>query len=291
MDNDWIDLPELKDLGAHLTLARLERGLSQGRLAGECKLAQAQVSLFESGRRLPSLDQLVRLARALDVPLQRLLTGADRPGVGLKDLAVELRSLGAVDLWVAEAARPEEVIALAASGGSPDPRVFEALPALLSWNELSVPLLRAYGIVTRTTYRLAWLADVALSLERQRGFPGGCRKGQLEKYLKAVGPPAGDAWDDLGRPADSPPRYPAWRRWKINYPATPERFEERARELDGYRHAGDEQGADRKDRIERRSSGGFAVKRAAPGSGRKSGKEASAAARPRRSEKGTSDGR
>jgi transcriptional regulator with XRE-family HTH domain len=235
-----LDLPELKDLGANLLLVRLERGLSQGRLARECKLAQAQVSLFEAGRRLPSLDQFVRLARALDVPLQRLMTGADQPGVEIKDLAVELRGLGAVDLWVADATvpgaarRPEEVIALAVSGSSPDPRVVETLPALLSWNEISPPLLRAHATVTRTTYRLAWLADVALAIERQKGFPGGCRKGPLERFLKAVKPPEGGAWDDLGRQVDSPPRFPAWKRWKISYPATPEQFEVRAKELNGH---------------------------------------------------------
>src|SRR4051794_2741684 len=89
LETGWQDLPELKHLGANLLLARLERGYSQERLARDCKLSQAQVSLFEAGRRLPSLDQFVRLARSLGVPLQRLLTGSNRPGVGLKDLAVD----------------------------------------------------------------------------------------------------------------------------------------------------------------------------------------------------------
>lgn len=306
MDTGWIDLLELKNLGANLVLARLDRGFSQGRLARECKLAQAQVSLFETGRRLPSLDQFVRLARALDVPLQRLLTGADRPGVELKDLAVELRRLGGVDLWVADATvpgaarRPEEVIALAASSGSPDPRVVEVLPALLSWNEISPPLLRAQGIVTRTTYRLAWLADVALTIERQKGFPGGCRKGPLERFLKAVEPPSEAAWDDLGRPADSPPKYPAWRRWKISYPATPDRFEERARELNGYRQMG---GDHHKYRISRRPGGKLAVIQivqdrpkvaggeTTAGLWGRSGEEAPVTSKARRPRKGRGDGR
>lgn len=241
MDAGWSDLPELKTLGANLVLARRDRGYSQSQLARRCQLTQAQVSLFEAGKRLPSLDQFVRLARALDIPFQRLLTGTDRPGVALKDLAVELRRLGAADLWIADAAvpgaarRPEEVIALAASGGSPDPRVIEALPALLSWNAIRPPLLRAHGIVTRTTSRLAWLATIALLIEQKKGFPGGCRKGSLERFLKTIAPPKGPAWDDLGRPVDAPPEYPAWKRWKISYPATPEQFEERARELNEYR--------------------------------------------------------
>ncbi len=234
MEADWLELPELRELGSYLTLARLERGLSQGKLARDCKLSQAQVSLFEAGRRLPSLDQFRRL-RALDVPIQRLLSGLDRPGVELKDLAVELRGLGAVDLWVADSAvpgaarRPEEVIALAVSGNSPDPRVVEALPALLSWNDVNPLMLRAHGIATKTTYRLAWLADVALAIDRRKGFPGGCRRGPLERFIKVVGlPPTAKPWDDLGRPTENPPKSPIWRRWKIRYGAEIDDFERRA---------------------------------------------------------------
>jgi transcriptional regulator with XRE-family HTH domain len=245
---EWSDLRELENLGTNLRLARLDRGLSQGQVARESKLTQAQVSLFEAGRRLPSLDQFVRLARTLDVPIQKLLTGKDRPGIGLKDLAVELRRLGAVDLWVADAIvpgaarRPEEVIALAASGSHPDPRVVETLPTLLSWNALSPPLLRAYGVATRTKHRLAWLADVALTIDRQKGFPGGCQRERLEQFLRTVGSPGREGWDGLGSPAETPPRFPAWRRWRISYAATPEQFEERARELSKGRSVGEQFG-------------------------------------------------
>jgi transcriptional regulator with XRE-family HTH domain len=205
-------------------------------------LSQTQVSLFEAGRRLPSLDQFVRLARALDVPLQRMLTGADRPGDVVRDYAVELRRLGAADLWVADALvpgaarRPEEVIALAASGSSPEPRIVETLPALLSWNEIHPTILKAYALTMRTRYRLAWLADIALAIDRQRGFPGGCRRDSLERYLKRVACPPQDApWDDLGRPGDVPPASPLWKRWKVSYDASVDTFERRAGELLAFR--------------------------------------------------------
>jgi transcriptional regulator with XRE-family HTH domain len=227
--------------------ARLERGLSQGRLAAECGLSQTQVSLFESGRRLPSLDQFARLARALDVPLQRLLTGADRPGEELRDLAVELRGLGAVDLWIADAPvpgaarRPEEILALVLSPLGVDPRVVETLPALLSWNPLDPTILKVYADATQTTYRLAWLANVALAIDRQRGFPDGCRRGPLERFLKAAPTPAeGAPWDDLGHPADRTPTSPVWRRWKIRYGATLEDFRRRAADLAALREDGTE---------------------------------------------------
>jgi transcriptional regulator with XRE-family HTH domain len=238
MEAQWLDMPELRNLGTNILRNRLERGMSQNRLAQECKLSQTQISLFESGRRLPSLDQFVRIARALDVPLQQLLGGADRSNNELKHLAVELRKLGAADLWVADtvvpaAARPaEEVIAQAVSGARPDPRVVETIPALLSWNMFNPPILKAYGIATKTTYRLAWLADVALAIDRQKGFPAGCRRGSLERFVAMVRvPPRGSPYDDLGMPSDGTPTSPIWRRWKIRYGATLDDFARRARSL------------------------------------------------------------
>lgn len=238
MDAGWLDLPELRDLGEHVRRARRARGYSQERLSRECGLSQAHISLFEAGRRLPSLDQFVRLARVLDVPLQRLLTGSDRPGLELRDLAVELRGLGGGDLWIADALvpgaarRPEEVIAVAAAGRNPDPRIIETLPALLSWNVLSPALLRAHAARARTSYRLAWLADVALTIDRRRGFPGGCRRDSLGRFLERVEPPPKTAaWDDLGRPSEKAATSPIWRRWKIGYGAKVDDFESRARAL------------------------------------------------------------
>ncbi|WP_165066269.1 helix-turn-helix domain-containing protein [Paludisphaera rhizosphaerae] len=229
-------------IGPHLAAARLERRLSQAELATRCGLSQAQVSYFELDRRRPTIDQLVRLAGALDVSLHRLIVGSDRPGGDLRDLAVELRRLGLVDLWVADPIvpgafrRPEEVIALAVSGDAPAPRVIEAVPALLAWNRLNPVLQRAYGRTAgpRILRRLAWLADVALAIDRRRGFPGGCRSEQLSRFARKVPAPApgSDDWDDLGRPMEGVPKSPVWKRWRINYEADLERFEQRARDLD-----------------------------------------------------------
>jgi transcriptional regulator with XRE-family HTH domain len=242
VDTDWQGLPELEHLGLHLYHARRQRGLSQEELARVCELSQAQVSLFESSRRLPSLSQFVRLAQALDVPLQQLLTGTERPGIELSDIVVELRLLGAADLSVVDARvpgaarRPEEVIALAAAGSRPDPRVVETLPALLSWNAIHPAILRGCAMVTRTTNRLAWLTEIALAVDRQKGFPGGCRRAPLERFLKAVKlPPSASTWDDLGRPGERAPASPIWRRWKICYGATMKDFENRAHTLATYR--------------------------------------------------------
>jgi transcriptional regulator with XRE-family HTH domain len=230
--------PELTRLGRHLALARAESGLSQAALAARCGLAQQQVSNFESGARTPSLAQALRLARALDAPVQRLLTGTDRPPAGPEGLAVELRRLGVVDLWVRGAAtpgafrRPEEVIALALSGEAPDPRVIEAVPAALAWADLDPHLLAGHAAAAGVTRRVAWLADVALAVDRQSGFPGGCRRGPLELFLRSAEPPGeAEALDGLGAPAAAPPASPIWRRWRVAYDADLDRFRDRAEHL------------------------------------------------------------
>lgn len=240
VERDWP--PQSGEIGARLATARLRRGWSQAELAARCALSQAQISYFELGRRRPSLDQLLRIAGALGVPLQRLITGADRPGAGLRDIAIELRNLGLVDLWVESPIvpgafrRPEEVVARAVSGREPDPRVIEAIPALLAWNRINSILLRAHGRTAgpRVARRLAWLADISLAIDRRGGFPGGCRRDQLVRFTRGIPlpPPESDDWDDLGRPMPTAPTSPIWKRWRINYDADLTQFEQRARRLD-----------------------------------------------------------
>ncbi len=235
----------IQHLGSHLAAARLQRGLSQTELAARCALSQAQVSYFELGQRRPTLDQLVRIARALDVSLEKLVAGSDRPGDGLRDIAIELRNLGLTDLWVEDPVVPgafrrsEEVIARAVSGQEPDPRILEAIPAALAWNRINPILLRAFGLTTRprVTRRLAWLADIALSIDRRGGFPGGCRREPLARFTQMIPAPSpeSDEWDSLGRPMVGAPKSSIWKRWRINYDADLRQFEQRARHLDELR--------------------------------------------------------
>jgi transcriptional regulator with XRE-family HTH domain len=245
MGLDLDGTPELQKLGQYLATARLERGLSQFELAERCGLAQTQISYFESGRRRLALDQFLRVARALDVSLQKLLSGEDRPGTELRDIAVELRHLGIVDIRVQGALIPgafrraEEVIALSVAAPEPDPRIIEAIPAVLAWNEIDPVLLRAFGVSkgTRTLWRIAWLADVALAVDRQAGFPGGCKKEALDRFTRIVRRPSLErkTWDSLGRPTQALPKSPIWKRWRINYEAKLAEFEARAKHLNELR--------------------------------------------------------
>src|SRR5687767_5623684 len=88
------------EIAHNLLSARTQQGLSLQGLAARTGLKRQQIHYFESGARRPSLAQMLRIARALDLPLQWFLSGNVRPGLHPPDIAIELRSLGLIDLWV-----------------------------------------------------------------------------------------------------------------------------------------------------------------------------------------------
>jgi transcriptional regulator with XRE-family HTH domain len=238
---------EFQGLGRHLFTARTRLGLTQQQLGRQCGIDPATINRIERSQRWPTLAQLVRLARVLQISLQWFLNGSHGPGTDLADMAIELQHLGIVDLWVPEARVPgafrprEELVALAVAGNEPEPRIVEALPAVLAWNTWDLRLVRAYARRhdARALNRLAWLADVALTIDKHHGFPGGCPARQtLSHLVSRVQPPqAGNGrkpapdLDGLGRPASDVPVHPVWKRWRISYAADLETFRNRAGRL------------------------------------------------------------
>jgi len=61
--------------GENLLRVRQARKLSQENVADRATIHRTQISLIESGQRLPRLDTLLKLAGALEVPLPTLLEG------------------------------------------------------------------------------------------------------------------------------------------------------------------------------------------------------------------------
>jgi transcriptional regulator with XRE-family HTH domain len=231
-------LRELQNVGAYLRLARLNSRASQEHLAKASGINRSVINRIERGQKLPSFEQLIRLAKALQLSLNWFLTGKNRPGSELSDLAVELRDLGIVDLFVRDeivpgAFRPrEQVLALAVSGNNPEPRIVEAIPAVLAWNHWDWLLLEPYAhrYDPRTVYRIAWLADVALTIHKNQGFPGGCpAKIGLTAFVRSVNKPVAE--DSLAHPASNQQLPPVSLRWKITYAATLEKFRKRAEHL------------------------------------------------------------
>jgi len=207
-------------------------------LAERCGLTQSYLSLLERGARSPTLTQLARLAEVLCLPLHWFINGTTQPGHELRDLAVELFNLGVVDLIVPESAvpgafrPPEQVVALVLSGNAPDPRVVEAIPAVLAWNVWNPWLLEGYGrsFDARALYRLAWLVDILLTINQGRGFPGGCVDPfSLSEFLRRI--PSPETEDDLGRPSSDDHLSPVFKRWRVTYAADLDSFRQRAERL------------------------------------------------------------
>lgn len=67
-------------LGARIAALRREAGLSQSQLAEILKISPSTVGMYEQGRREPSAQMLVDLARTLEVSTDYLLTGVPGPG-------------------------------------------------------------------------------------------------------------------------------------------------------------------------------------------------------------------
>ena len=127
---------------------------------------------------------------------------------------------------------PEEVLALAVSGDRPSTRVVEAVPAFLAWNTWNSLLLRAFAKSQdrRAASRLAWLADIAITIDDSRGFPGGCLGRQsLEAFIKRI--PVPKKADSLGYVDKTGRLSPVSKRWNITYPASLEVFRLRAQAL------------------------------------------------------------
>jgi CheY-like chemotaxis protein/DNA-binding XRE family transcriptional regulator len=62
----------------NLKKIRSDRNLSQQELASKLSVAQSTIGMWESGKRVPKLDELKRLATVLNITVGRLLSGKER---------------------------------------------------------------------------------------------------------------------------------------------------------------------------------------------------------------------
>lgn len=65
------------DIGNQLRIRRKKLGISQRRLAGKTGIDRANIAKYEKGQENPTIDLLLRLARAIDADL--VVTFAPKP--------------------------------------------------------------------------------------------------------------------------------------------------------------------------------------------------------------------
>ena len=75
-----------KGLGKKIKVARIKTGLVQSDLADRIGVTQNYISLIETGKKIPSLKTLTKIARELDVSPGELLSG-EPLGSELKKIA------------------------------------------------------------------------------------------------------------------------------------------------------------------------------------------------------------
>ncbi len=232
--------------GARLKRERLKAKLTQSALARQSGVNRLKITRTEAGSYSPNWEEVLQLAQALRVPLQRFLSGKTRPSVGLKGIAFELYHLGIRDYLVGGAEvpgafrRPEQIIALVLRGDRPEARLVDAMPVVLATQKLNAGLALSFADAAdrRVRVRLAWLCDVTLFLGRLSTFPVQLRAPEaLEQITRKVKKPAEP--DDMGHPG-SRRASPLWRRWNITYGGTVDDFLARARTLAAGDTAGEE---------------------------------------------------
>lgn len=69
----------MREFGVRLTRAREQRRLSISELARRMGVDYMQISRYEKGQSLPSFDTAIRLANALQVSLDVLVSGSEIP--------------------------------------------------------------------------------------------------------------------------------------------------------------------------------------------------------------------
>lgn len=223
--------------GANLSHARVSAGLTQQGLATRSGVNRVSIAKIELGQSIAGIDDVVRLAGALSVPIQKLITGTYRPPSDLAGIAAELHALGVRDLVVSSPIVPgafrrrEEVLVLALRGDRPEVRVIEALPYVLARHPWNVGLVRAFARTydPRVQVRLAWLSEVTQILGGRGNFTikseAVLSLGRLTRLVRKPKNP-----DDLGHPGTGPAP-PVWKRWNITYGGGIAEFRSRAADL------------------------------------------------------------
>lgn len=87
-------------LGANVANLRKKQGLTQAALAKKAGTTRASVTLFESGSANPTLEQLLKVATALNVSVEELISRpkAECQLIKAEDIPIDSRSVGGVTL-------------------------------------------------------------------------------------------------------------------------------------------------------------------------------------------------
>ena len=64
-------------LAKQIKILRIKAGMSQSQLAEKLSVSPSAVGMYEQGRRVPSVDLLILLARLFNVSLDYLIIGAE----------------------------------------------------------------------------------------------------------------------------------------------------------------------------------------------------------------------
>lgn len=105
-----MDAPLPEALGARLRALRRQARRTLRSVADEAGVTATHLSYVERGERLPSLEVLAELARALSLPISALLPSSDAPDAGAEALAALGRLAAGLRAGPRELERLERVL-------------------------------------------------------------------------------------------------------------------------------------------------------------------------------------
>lgn len=178
-----------KPIGQWLKHARKQAGLTLGNLSRRTGVSTSSLARFESGRAEPAFGDVCVIAQQLGWPILYFATGHQRTGDDPRAVAAHLRFFGLRDIRLAEPVLLGEVRAfeqlLADIVSRPiDPRVLEALPALLLRNRFEPSQLISAAQSLGSLRRVGWLANVAAHIST--GLPLGAAQPDTQRRLSTL---------------------------------------------------------------------------------------------------------
>lgn len=93
-----------KRFGQRIKKLRVNKGLTQERMADELAITVSYLAKMEIGTRSPSIDSIIQLAAYFDVSLDYLVLGYDPKEISIEEMALSLAE--ALEIFAARKMNP-----------------------------------------------------------------------------------------------------------------------------------------------------------------------------------------
>ncbi len=177
-----------------LVWARSKRGISQQQLAEASEIAPAQISRYEAGRAMPRPQIIAKLATALSIDFEWLLSGRGAPSGDLPSYLGKPDQTGWAQIWI-----PSELFGQLKRSADLNKRPLEveaairlkrslsteAVPGSVGMQELHSRVEELQRLIQSTMKSDRALAGEEDELSAEGGLIGGAQQTEMDGYAEA----------------------------------------------------------------------------------------------------------